>query len=494
MDDVQMLDAVGQAELVRRRIISPLELVNHAISRIEELNPNLNAVVTPMFEYAQQAAQEPLPEGPLAGVPYVLKDLGPTFAGIRHTCGSRLLATYISDRDSALVTRIKASGLIVIGKTNTPEFGNSSTTESLLFGPCRNPWSLDRSPGGSSGGSAVAVAAGMVPAAHANDAGGSIRIPASCCGVFGLKPTRGRVASSPSTVGGAILACEHAITRSVRDSAVLLDILGGAAPGDLYVAPAAKRPFSHEVGADPGRLRIAWCSTAPSSTPVHEDCRRAAHEAALLLERLGHTVEEDAPSIDVERFEHLVFVLWTTSIAAAIESWVARAGATDDALLEPVNQKMEEWARRINAVDYMHALGDLEQFARTMALFFKRYDIWLTPTLAQPPVPLGTFDLPAEDIDRFFEIDARLTPWTALANLTGQPAASIPFLWTMDELPVGVHLLSRFGDEAALLRLCSQLEAARPWHESWPRASPKNSSPVDSHGTYIRNAAQPRAK
>jgi amidase len=470
MTDLAALDALAQADLVRRREVSALELVEEAIARIEGLNPVLNAVVTPMYELARRTAQAPLPDGPLAGVPYLLKDLGATFGGVRHTCGSRFLAAHVAERDSELVLRIKRAGLIVVGKTNTPEFGNASTTEPVLFGPCRNPWQLDRTAGGSSGGSAAAVAAGLVPTAHANDGGGSIRIPASCCGVFGLKPTRGRVSPAPRGEGLAGLACEHAVTRSVRDSAALLDVTSGPTAGDPYFAPPPSRPFLDEVGVAPGQLRIAWSAAAPNGAPVHADCAHAVEEAASLLLDLGHEVEEASPTIDVQVLDRVFFTIWTVSTAAEIDNWAEHVGTVpSEAAIEPVSWKLQEWGREFSAVECARALTDLTRLSRQIVSFFERYDAWLTPTLAQPPIQLGTLDVLAQEVNKLFQIDAAFTPWTPLANLTGQPAASIPFCWTNENLPVGIHFTTRFADEATLIRLASQLEEIRPWRDRWPQ-------------------------
>ncbi len=280
MADIALLDATALADLVRRRQVTPAELVNAAIGRIERLNPQLNAVVTPMFEQAREAARGPLPEGPFTGVPFLMKDLGPTVAGVRYTQGSRFLRDYVAPGDSELTKRYRRAGLIIAGKTNTPELGLVPTTEPGLFGPARNPWDLTRTTGGSSGGSAAAVAAGIVPMAHANDGGGSIRIPASCCGLFGLKPTRARTPLGPD-VGDVMsgLAVDHAVTRTVRDCAALLDATGGPDLGDPYWAPPPERPFAQEVEGDPGRLRIAFATQAPAGSPIHPDCVAAVRDA-----------------------------------------------------------------------------------------------------------------------------------------------------------------------------------------------------------------------
>src|SRR5256714_123203 len=301
-DEFATLDATAQAELVRRKEIKPIELVEAAIKRIERINPTINAVITPMYELARAAAADALPDGPFTGVPFLLKDLLAAYTGVRMASGSRFLQDFTPGHDSELTARYKRAGLVVVGKTNTPESGILPTTEPTLFGPTRNPWDTTRNTGGSSGGSAAAVAAGLVPMAHANDGGGSIRIPASCCGVFGLKPTRARNTLAPA-LGDAMsgLVAEHAVTRSVRDSAALLDATAGPALGDPYWAPAPEGPFAEEVGRDPGRLRIAFSAASPFGGPVHADCVRAVHDAATLCEGLGHHVEEAAPEVEAER-------------------------------------------------------------------------------------------------------------------------------------------------------------------------------------------------
>jgi amidase len=321
-NELALLDGTAQAVLVRRREAQPRELVEAAIRRIERLNPALNAVVTPMFDDALLRASGPLSDGPFTGVPFVLKDLAAQHAGVRYTEGSAFLAGNVSAVDQELVLRQRRAGLIAVAKTNAPEFGILPTTEPRLHGPAHNPWDTGRTPGGSSGGTAVAVASGMVPLGHASDGGGSIRIPASCCGLFGLKPTRGRNSMAPTTgdsLGG--LSCEHAITRSVRDSAALLDATAGPAPGDPYWAVPPARPFLDEVGADPGRLRIAVTTVAPTGAAVHEDCVLAVREAAALCERLGHEVFDLTPEgIDGDALTAAFLVLYTAGVAATAEA------------------------------------------------------------------------------------------------------------------------------------------------------------------------------
>ncbi|MGD9604437.1 MAG: amidase [Gammaproteobacteria bacterium] len=464
--DLAQLDALAQADLVRRREVSPLELVNAAIARIERVNSDVNAVVYDMFEQAHAAARAPLPAGPFSGVPFLMKDFLAEVAGEPFTEGSAYLKGYVPKEDSELVKRYRAAGLVFVGKTNTPEFAVGPTTEPRLFGPARNPWDLTRITGGSSGGAAAAVASGMVPMAHGNDAGGSIRVPSACCGVFGLKPTRGRNPLGPhygDLMSG--LVAEHALTRSVRDSAALLDASAGPDAGDPYAAPAPSRPYLQEVGAPPGRLRIAFSTRTITGDEVHPDCVAAVHDTAALLAELGHEVTEAMPAIEPERF----FLAFTSVLAAgftwAIDDWTRRLGrAPTEAEFEPFVWAFTGRGRSLSAPEYLIALQDLQQIARTVAHFFDSHDLWLTPMIGEPPVKLGTFAYPpGSDPFELRRRMARFTPFSYFANATGQPAMSVPTYWTADKLPIGTQFLARFGDEATLFRLAAQLESARPW-------------------------------
>ncbi|MBA2443624.1 MAG: amidase [Rubrobacter sp.] len=464
MQETAFLDATGQAALVRSGEASAAELVEAAIERAESLNPALNAVVLHLYDEARAVAEE-VPGGPFAGVPFLLKDLQAAYAGVPTTSGSGFTRGLVPDYDSEIVARLKRAGLVVVGKTNTPEFGIVPTTEPRLFGPSRNPWDTGRSTGGSSGGSAAAVAAGLVPMAHATDGGGSIRIPASCCGLFGLKPTRARNPLGPA-VGDLMsgLVSEHAVTRSVRDSAALLDATSGPAPGDPYAAPPPERPFLREIGADPGRLRIAFSAASATGTPVHEDCSAAARDAAALCAELGHEVEEAAPALDGELLTHSFTVLWSSGVAAGIEGaarFLGREPSPEE--FEPLTWALYEMGHRRSAPEYLTALGALQRISRQVAGFLSGFDLFLTPTLAEPPLPLGTLDETPEDPLRGFRRSTEYVPFTPLSNVTGQPAMSVPLFWNGDGLPVGTHFAGRFGDEATLFRLAAQLEEARPW-------------------------------
>jgi len=464
-DELASMDATDQAARVRRGEVRPVELVEAAIGRIEAANPRINAVVTKMYDRARAAAEGPLPDGPFRGVPFLLKDLTALYAGVPMTGASAFLKDFVPDHDSELVVRYKRAGLVVVGKTSTPEWGILPTSEPALFGPCRNPWDVGRATGGSSGGSAAAVAARMVPMAHGNDGGGSIRIPASCCGVFGLKPTRGRTPLGPDlgdVMGG--LAIDHALTISVRDSAALLDATAGPDLGDPYWAPPPARPFLQEVGASPGRLRVAFSTAAVTGAPVHEDCVRAVRDAVDLCASLGHEVTEAAPPLPGDLLARAFVTQFTAGVASLIDGTALVTGrAPSPELFEPFTWAFYELGRRHSASQYLTSVMMLQQIARQVARFMADYDVWVTPVLCEPPLPLGSF-APTEDNPLLPLFRAGLfAAFTPLCNFTGQPAMSVPLYWTDEGLPVGTHFIGRFGDEATLFRLAAQLEAARPW-------------------------------
>ncbi len=466
-DDLAFLDATAQAELVRNKEVQPIELVEAAIERIDHLNPTINAVILRMYDYAREAAAGKLQSGPFAGVPFLLKDILAFFAGHRITHGSKLMQNFVPDHDSELVVRLKRAGLIILGRTNVPEFGILPTTEPHLYGPCKNPWDTSRSTGGSSGGSAAAVAAGMVPMAHANDGGGSIRIPASCCGVFGLKPTRARNPLGPDfgdILSGTIV--EHAVTRSVRDSAALLDATSGPDLGDPYWAPPLTRPFLQEVGKDPGKLHIAYTTKPINDVPVHTDCIRVIENTAKLCADLGHEVEESAPAIFVEPLVNAFLVLYSAGCASSIK---LLGGSRE--LVEPLTWALHEMGDQHSATDYLMAVQTLQGMSRQVARFFLNYDVLLTPTVSEPPVPLGTFDSPPDNPLAGIYRAMEFVGFTPLCNITGQPAMSVPLFWNDDNLPLGSHFIGRFGDEATLFRLAAQLEEARPWADRRPPVS-----------------------
>ncbi len=471
--EVAALDAVGQAELVRRGDVSAAELVDWAIERIDRLNPTLNAVVTPMFDEARAAAQLP-PTGPFAGVPYLLKDLAAEAKGARFTEGSRFLSDNVSTYDSELVVRLRRAGIVIVGKTNTPEFGMAPACEPALFGPTRNPWDLSRSTSGSSGGSAAAVASGMVPIAHANDLGGSIRYPASACGLFGLKPTRARNPFGPEygdVVSG--WACEHALSRSVRDSAALLDATAGPAVGDPYWAPPHRRSFIDEVGVSPGRLRVAFTPRTPQGALGHPDCLAALDDAAALCEQLGHEVIEVGFTGLNSSVGASIGTVFNAATAWIVGYWIRRVGREPrDGEIEPLTRAYWEAGKQVSAADYLLAIEDLQAFARAVAGFLTDVDVWLTPTMSSPPVPLGEIVSTPEEPLRALERGAATIAYAGvIANITGNPAMSVPLFWNADGLPIGVHFLGRFGDEATLFRLAAQLEEARPWARRVPPVS-----------------------
>jgi amidase len=472
MADLSELDALAQAELVRRGDLQPIELVDAAIARVERVNPTLNAVVTPMFDLAREAARGRLPDGPFTGVPFLLKDLFAAYAGVRLTNGATVCQFLVPNHDSELVRRYKRAGLVVIGKTNTPEFGIPPTTENRLFGATHNPWDLERTPGGSSGGSAAAVAARVVPMAHGGDGGGSIRIPASACGIFGLKPTRARNPLGPD-VGDLLsgLVVEHALTVSVRDSAALLDATSGPDAGDPYCAPPPERPFLEETQRAPGRLRIAFAKTALTGVAVHSDCVAAVEDAARLCAELGHEIEEASPDLDMMTVLRAFTVLYAAGAARNIADVEQVAGAVNAEMFEPLTWGLAEFGKQLTASEYLLALRHIQQASRHVARFFADHDIWLTPTLGEPPVPLGEFAATYEDPLRGFVRAGDFAPFTPLINATGQPAMSVPLFWNQAGLPIGTHFVGRFGDEATLLRLAAQLEEARPWRARRPPVS-----------------------
>jgi amidase len=465
------LDATAQAALVRSGEISAAELVEAAIERIEALNPTLHAVVTTMYDQAREAAAAGLPDGPFTGVPFLVKDLCAEVAGIRFTEGSRYLRDFVPAEDQELIRRHRQAGLALLGKTATPEFGMLPTAESLLHEATANPWDVTRTAGGSSGGSAAAVASGMVAFAHGNDAGGSIRFPASCCGLFGFKPTRARNPLGPrygDVFGGLVV--EHALTRSVRDSAALLDATGGPMLGDPYPAPPVERPFAAEVSRDPGRLRVGFSLRTPGGQPVHPDCAAALAEATRLLTELGHEVQEaDLPGLD-ETVGAAIGTVYRAATAWIIDHWTRRVGRPpDDAELEPLTRLYLAEGRSVHAGQYLLAVEDLQAFARVVARFMTTYDVWLTPTLALPPVSLGDIVSTPEDPKRAERTAGAFVAFPAVvANITGAPAMSVPLSWSPSGLPIGVHFLGRYGDDATLLRLAGQLELARPWAHRRP--------------------------
>lgn len=473
MDRLMRLSATEQANLVRTGEVSPNELLNAAVAAIERLNPQVNAVVLTLYERARETLKSLPHNAPFAGVPLLLKDMLAEYEGTRMTEGSRYLQDYISPRDSELVARYRRAGFVIVGKTNTPEFASKPTTEPAFFGKTGNPWNPGYSAGGSSGGSAAAVAAGMTAVAHANDGGGSIRCPAGWCGLVGLKPTRGRNPLGPDYGDmGAGLICEHVVTHTVLDSAAILDVTAGPDPGAPYYPPPPARPFAAEVGANPGRLRIAVSTLPLTGTPVHPECKLAARNAARQCEALGHIVEEATPQVSAERFNEIFTTIWLGMVGWAIRDWARRTGREPTAdQFETHTWKMYSFDSQRRPSDFLLAVQDMQRIARELAPFFTQYDVWLTPTATQPPQPLGWFDFdplhPKQATERMSDIPR----FTAIANMSGQPAISLPLHWTPEGLPVGVQLIGRYADEATLLRLAAQLEQACPWRGRLPLVS-----------------------
>jgi amidase len=470
--DYASYDGLGLAELVANRDVQPIELVNEAIARAEAVNPKLNAVVYADNERAREAAQQALPEGPFRGVPFFLKDILGFAKGMPTRQGAEFMPAIPSDHDSLFTARLRNAGLIFLGKTNTPEFGLVPTTESRLYGTCRNPWNLERSSGGSSGGSAALVAAGVVPLAHANDGGGSIRIPASCCGLVGLKPTRGRVSYAPE-FGDAVdgLAIDLVVSRSVRDTAAALDVVAGNVQGDPYWAPPPDR-YLEGIRSQPKKLRIAVASTKSNGNPLHPDCLAAVKRAARLCEEQGHAVEEGMPELDMPALMPAFMAIWTGNLAAGIDLIAQLTGqsATEDKF-EGLTWGLYELGRQVSASQYLNAKGVLAQCGRAAARFHERYDVWLTPTLATPPAKLGTIPMEERDPMKSFAPLAEYVPFTALQNVTGQPAINLPLSWNAEGLPIGVQFVGRFGEELSLLQLAAQLEEAQPWGNRRPSVS-----------------------
>jgi amidase len=473
-DDTRWLDAIDQAELVSSGHVQPRELVEAAIERIEALDPPLHAITYRWFDEALELASTPdlLPHGPFRGVPFLLKDLYAAYAGQPLSNGNRALkdADHRPAEDTTLVSRYRRAGLVVLGRTASPEFGSVPVTEAEAWGPTRNPWDTSRSPGGSSGGSAAAVAAGMVPFAHASDGGGSIRIPASCCGLVGLKVSQGRITLGPVRDESG-LGVEHCVSRSVRDSAALLDATWGPGVGDTVIAPPPARPYLDEVGADPGRLRIGLLAENPRGGPVDPECARAAEQVGALLASLGHHVEPAWPAVLGDTTLPLRFgALWSTNMAIAIDRTSAALGrpVTDDEV-ELQNRVMADFARRMTAVDYAESLAAVVSFRRALQQWWADgWDLLLTPTLAKPPVEIGLIVNDPADPGRPQRLSGEWVPFTPAFNISGQPAISLPLHQSATGLPIGVQLAAAYGREDVLIRVASQLEQAAPWADRHP--------------------------
>jgi amidase len=465
-------DGLGLAELLRSRQVSTAEVAEAALDAIDRLNPTLNCVLESYRDRVPPAGQA-AGDGPFAGVPFLLKDIGAHEAGARQEMGSRLTRGFAFRHDSELAARFKRAGLVILGRTTTPEFGYNSSTETVAAGATRNPWDTERSPGGSSGGSAAAVAAGLVPLAHGNDGGGSIRIPAAWSGLVGLKPTRMRNPVGPDSLELLKgLAVEHCLSRTVRDSAALLDATQGPGVGDYYVIPAPERPFLEEVGRSPGRLRIGFTAVPwEESGPVDPACVAATERTAQRLADLGHEVEEASFSIDAEAFTLAIARIWSTAVASMGSALGAALGRTpDEETLEHGILACYRLGRELRATELEEALGVFNPICRSFGAFFESHEVLLTPTTAVPPVELGilTPNDPRFDALSWTRHIFAPCPFTATFNVTGQPAISLPLSESPNGLPIGMQFVGRFGDEATLLRLAGQLETEQPWHHRRP--------------------------
>ena len=472
-DETRWMDATDQAALVAEGAVTPSELLEAAIERIERSNPSLNAVVIEWFDHARSVAADPaLPDGPFGGVPFLLKDLYTNFAGQTMSNGNVALkeAAKIDTTDTTLVARFKATGLVIAGRTNTSEMGSLPTAQPLAWGPTRNPWGLDRTSGGSSGGAAAAVAAGMVPFANASDGGGSIRIPASCCGLVGLKPSQGRTTVGPARAEVG-LGVELCVSRTVRDTARLLDAVRGPGVGDAVIAPAPQRPYVEELGAESGRLRIGLLDVHPRGGFLHEDCVTAVRAAASMLEGLGHIVEPAWPAcLSDGTLAEKFMALWAVQLAMAARQFgqtLGRELTADD--IEPVNWVHVERARRLTAVDYAAAEVAGWAFRRTLQQWWADgWDLLLTPTVAEPPLPLTEFENNPEHPTAPMRRAGQFAAFTPPFNMSGQPAISLPLHRNAEGLPIGVQLAAAYGREDILIRVAAHLEAAHPWLSERP--------------------------
>mgnify|MGYP000013151284 CR=1 FL=1 len=462
-------DGVGLGELVRTKQVSAIELLETAIEKTEALNPKLNAIVTRFDEQARDAAKAPI-DGPFSGVPFLLKDILGDYAGVETRSGSRYLSGQPAMVDSTLTARFKASGVIPFGKTNVPEFGLLPTTESLLYGPARNPWNTDHITGGSSGGSAAAVAAGIVPMAHANDGGGSIRIPASCCGLVGLKPTRARNPLGPNlgdVMSGIIQ--EHIVSRTVRDTAQMLDCTQGPEIGAPYAVADPIGLYIDELTKPIGKLRVAFTKTDIAGNPLDPECMAGVEKTAKLLESLGHHVEEVMPELNQDILTQSFMAVWASGLAMQVEAvtmFTGRAPGPDD--IEPLSRALLEVGQNTSAGQYLLAVAMLQDMARTIAQFQQTYDVWLTPTLGKPALPIGTIDVTNPNLEESMAPVMDFSPFTAIMNATGQPAITLPLHQSGSGLPIGMMFAGRFGEEDLLLQLAAQLEQAAPWKDRKP--------------------------
>ena len=462
-------DAISLAGLIAEREISAEEVLEAAIARAEQVNPVINGIVHKQYEQARKAVGARLSEGPLKGVPYLIKDLGFFETGEPATYGSRLFKDFVADHETAYVTRCKRAGLVFIGRSSSPEFGLNPNTEPRLYGSCHNPWNLEYSAGGSSGGAAASVAAGILPMAHATDGGGSIRIPAAQCGLFGLKPSRGRVSMAPDAgEGWGGLSAGHVVSRSVRDSALMLDCAAGMEPGDPYTAPTLERPFLEAVSRPPRKLRVALMLKDHRGADLHPECLEAVQRAAKLCASLGHVVEEADPNLDMVALRPMNARISAANTARSCQMrWKALGREPNPDDVEAATWAVYQRGLKVSGIEYIEAIAAAHAAGRKMAAFLTSYDVILSTTLAGPPPKLGYFDQDG-DVQTFTERVTEYLSVTPLHNATGTPAMSVPLHWTPDGLPVGVHFAGRYGEEATLLALAAQLETAQPWFHRVP--------------------------
>ncbi len=468
--DFEAYDALGLAGLVRSGKVTPDELLDAAIERVEARNGAVNAVVARLFDHGRKAIADGLPDGPFRGVPYLLKDLGGWLAGDRVTRGSRFFAdSPPAAVDSEHVRRLKRAGLVIFGRTNSCELGLSLTCEPALYGPTRSPWDTARISGGSSGGAAAAVGARMLPMAHASDGFGSIRAPAACCGLVGLKPTRARNTMTPYAgegLGG--ISTEHAVTLTVRDTAALLDATAGPGAGDPYAAPPPARPFLAECGANPGRLRIAFTTKSPNGAPVAAEYLAALRETVALCADLGHQVEEADPAVDGERIVPTFMTLASANTVVNLASHPTKGRPPEPGEVETVTYATGKLGEQVTAADYVRATQTAHRLGRQMAAFHASWDVLLTPGLGTLPPPIGWIDMMMDDVHEYWRRVFAFSPFTVWFNLTGQPAVMLPLGRAANGFPIAVQVVAPYGDEATLFRLGTQLEAARPWFARTP--------------------------
>jgi len=468
--DFEQYDALALADLVRRGTVSPDELLEAAIERVEARNGAVNAVTMKLYDFGRKAIADGLPDGPFTGVPFLLKDLTASLAGVKMTRGSKFFADAPPPAaDSEHVKRLKRAGLVIFGRTNTCELGLSLTCEPQRYGPTKSPWDLTRISGGSSGGAAASVGARMLPMAHGSDGFGSIRAPASCCGLVGLKPTRGRNTMAPY-IGEGLGGCstEHAVTLTVRDTAALLDATAGAGPGDPYVAPPPPRPFLAEVQARLRPLRIAYTSAAPNGAPVEAEYRKALAETVVLCKDLGHKVQEADPEIDGAAVVPTFFTLAAANTVVNLASHPTAGRPARKGEVENVTWGTAQRGEKISAADYVRATQAAHKLGRQMAAFHAGYDVLLTPGLGTLPPKLGWIDMMLEDVDEYWRRVFTFSPFTVWFNLSGQPALVLPLGRAASGFPVAVQLAGRYGEEGTILSLGAQLENARPWFDKRP--------------------------